>query len=790
MVIPGGMLAVKLRRDLLRLWPQALAIALVMAGGVATLVLSVGSYRSLEETRRAYYERNLFGDVFASATRAPQWLADEIRAIDGVAAVATRIERNALLDLPGVEAPATGLFVSLPRDGGTPPVNVPTLRSGRLPAPDAEDEAAVNEAFAEAHGLLPGDRFAAILEGHRRTVTVVGTVLSPEFVYARGPGDIMPDPRRYGIVFMPYETLAASFDLDGAFSAVALRLRRDTPEGTVIDRLDRLLAPYGGIGAYGRDDHPSNAFLDAELEQLRTMSRVLPPIFLLVAAFLVNMTMSRLIALEREQIGLLKALGYGTVAVAAHYLQFVSAIALIGVAIGAFAGTWLGVGLTRLYGDFFYFPFLVFSRDTDVYALAAVVTVAAAIGGALVAVLRIVRLSPAVAMAPPAPARYRSHLSLPEWLRPPQKMVMVARHLTRFPLRTATSVFGVALALAILLGSMWSFGAIDYLIDVTFFRSERQDATISFAEDRSGAALFDAARLPGVMRAEPFRTVPATIRHGHIERRVSILGQPAGASLNRVLDGALRPVTMPPAGVALSSALAGILGVTVGDMVEVELTTRNGRIERVPVSAVVTGYLGLGAYMDISAANRLMREGPVINGVHVAVDAAQQGALFAALKETPEASAIVLRSHTLGKFKETVTQNITMMVTVYISLAVIIAFGVVYNFARVSLSERGRELASLRVLGFTRGEVSTILLAELAAVVALAQPVGWLLGYGLAYATVSGFASELYRIPLVMPPYVFAISSLIVIAAALAAAMLVRRRIDGLDLIEVLKTRE
>lgn len=780
----------KLLRDLVRLWPQGLAIALVMAAGVTTMVATLGAYRSLSETRAAYYERNLFGHVFAEVTRAPDALVPEIRAIDGVAGVETRVSKIALLDLPGLDAPASGLLVSLPDRELA--VNRVIVRRGRLPDPSEPDEVAVSEPFAEARGFRPGDTFGAIVNGRKRTLAIVGTVLSPEFVYAIGPGQIMPDPSRYGIVFMAEEPLEAAFDLEGAFSAVAVRLRRDASEEDVIDRLDALLAPYGGRGAYGRDDHPSNAFLDAELEQIAALARFMPPVFLLVAAFLVNMTMSRLVALEREQIGLLKALGYGTWQVAAHYLKFVAAIALVGVAIGAAGGTWLGSGLTRLYASFFDFPFLVFHRATDVYGIAAIVTVASAVGGALAAVLRVARLAPAVAMSPPAPTRYRAGplARAIRWARPPQMIVMVTRHLARFPFRTATSVLGVALAVGVLLGSMWSFGAIAHMIDVTFFQSERQDATISFAGEEPYAAVFEAARLPGVMRAEPFRAVNARVRKGPVERRVSILARPPEATLSRVLDEDLEPVAMPRQGIALSSALAEILGARVGDTVDVELIDRGGRRETLVVAEIITGYLGLGAYIDLSAANRLMREGPAVSGVTLAIDEAEENALFAELKETPVASAVVLRSTTLAKFEETVAQNITMMVTVYVTLAVIIAFGVVYNFARISLSERGRELASLRVLGFSRAEVSLILMTEIAIVVLLAQPVGWVLGYGLAWITVEGFSSELYRMPLVMKPSVFAVSSLVIVGAAAVAALLVRRRVDRLDMVAVLKTRE
>lgn len=781
----------KLLRDIRRLGAQGLAIALVMAAGVATFVLALGSYRSLEETRATYYDRYRFGHVFADATRAPNHLADELRRIAGVAAVETRVKKLALLDVPRMSEPGSAMLVSLP-ETRTLSVNRLHLRSGRTPLPGAEDEALVSAQFAQAHGFSPGDTVSALLDGAKRELTIVGTALSPEFVYPLGPGDIMPDPRRYGIVWMGEDALSAAFDLDGAFSNVSLRLRRDAVEEDVIDEVDRLLKPYGGTGAYGRGDQVSNAFLDAELEQLRSLSRLMPPVFLLVAAFLVNMTMSRLVALEREQIGLLKALGYSSYQVAAHYLAFVAVISFVGVAIGWIAGTWLGIGLTRLYGDFFHFPFLVFDRSADVYAFAAGVTVAAAVLGALRAVLAVANLAPAVAMAPPAPPRYRRLLPglSAAALKVPTTATMVLRQLLRFPFRTGTSLLGVSLAVAVILASLWSFGSIDFFIDVTFFRADRQDATISFTDERRASAVFEAARLPGVLAAEPYRTIPVKIRHGPVMRRVAITAKPPRPTLSRILDAQFRPVSLPNGGIALSAALADILGAARGDIVDVELLTRGGRIARMAVTDVITGYIGLGAYMDLLSANTMMREADVVSGVHLALDRSQEAALFAELKETPVANAIVLKAVTLEKFAETLATNVTIMVAVYVSLAVVIAFGVVYNYARISLSERARELASLRVLGFSRHEVSLIVLMELAAIVVFAQPIGWALGALLASAIVSDFSSELYRMPLIIRPHMYAIASAVVIAAALVSALVVRRRIDRLDLVAVLKTRE
>jgi putative ABC transport system permease protein len=602
----------------------------------------------------------------------------------------------------------------------------------------------------------------------------------------------MPDERRFGILWMPERALAAAYDLEGAFSSVSLRLVPGVAEMRVIDELDGLLERYGGLGAHGRKDQVSHAFLDAELQQLRSMSRVLPPIFLVVAAFLVNMTLSRLIALEREQIGLLKAMGYTSWAVARHYIGFVTLIAVLGIIIGIVAGTWLGAGMTKLYAKFFSFPFLVFSRNPAIYVIAASVTYGAAVVGALKAVSDVAWLSPAVAMSPPAPPVYRKVLGglveMPRVVK--QSSVIIMRHLSHWPGRTASGILGMAMAVAILVGSLWSFGSIDHMIDITFFRTDRQDASINFAQARPVSALFETRRLPGILRAEPYRAVAVKLRKGHIERRLSLMGKPPDSTLSRVLSGDLKPVVLPEQGLVISQAVADILGIRVGENVEVEVLEGRRQTMLQPVSAIITGYLGLTAYMDLGALNRMLDEGAMISGAHVSIDASAQADLFRALKATPTANFIALQYVALLKFRETLAQNIVIMVTVYAVLAGIIAFGVVYNFARISLSEQGREMASLRVLGFTRGEVSGLLVGELAVVVIVAQPLGWLIGYSFAWAMVQGFSSELYRVPLVVNREVYAYASLIVLAAAMVSGFIVRRRIDRLDMIEVLKTRE
>jgi putative ABC transport system permease protein len=784
-------LDLKLVRDLKRLWAQALAIALVVAGGVATLVAAVGSIRSLEETRAAYYERYQFADVFALVKRAPKKLIDQIAEIPGVATVDVRITRLALLDIPDSREPVTAQFISLP-DISEQHLNRIYLRSGRVPEPGRPEEVVVYEAFATAHSMGLGSRFSAILNGRKHALVVVGTALSPEFIYTIGPGETITDNRRFGIVWMSEKALANVYNLDGAFSSVTLRLLRHASEPEVIKRLDILLDRYGGQAAYGRKDVPSHAWADHGLDMLRNMSRTLPTIFLLVAVFLINQMLNRVVALEREQIGLLKALGYPNITIAAHYMKFVVVLVAVGVAIGSAAGAVVGAYLTGMFGTLINLPFLVFTRSPDIYVLGGVLSLVAGIAGAIRALHAVATLPPAVAMQPPAPARFRhvlpASLAIDRLVSKPTMMML--RTLSHHPLRAVFSMLGMALAAAIIIVSLFLWDTTEDLINITYFIADRQDATVSFIEKRPQNVVNQVARLPGVLAAEPYREVPVRIRNGSIERRIMLSGRTRGADLRRIIDVNLHAVDLPESGLAISAWLAQILGVRAGDVVEVDLLEGQRRTVSLLVAALVEDFFGIQGMMDLESLARLMREAPTVTGVSVSFDANKADLLYDAIKSMPAVGGMGIQRFSLANYRTLIAPLTTRMAAIYTGFAVIIAFGVVYSSARISLSERARELASLRVLGFGRGEVLFILLAELGLLTLLAQPVGWGAGYLLAWIMKTNLAGEIMRARLIVEPSSYALATGIVMVAALLSALVVRQRINQLDLVSVLKTRD
>ncbi len=781
----------KLMRDLRRIWAQGLAIALVLACGVAVIVLAHGSIATLSETRDAYYERNRFAEVFAGATRAPDRLAEEIARIDGVAQVQTRISARVVLDMEGMAEPGMAQLLSLPLIG-EPALNIPLLRNGALPDPLRADEVAVSQPFAEAHGLGPGDRFRAIVGGQARDLRISGTMLSPEFIYTIGPGSIMPDDRRYGIIWMGAPAAAAAFDLDGAFNDVALRLTPGASEAPVIAALDDLLAPYGGTGAHGRDGQISHSMLQHELDQFAALAVIMPPVFFVVAAFLVNMVLGRLIAQERQQIGLMKAVGYSTRRVAAHYLLMSAGIGIAGVLIGWGAGALLAGGITGLLAEFFRFPYLVTQLPAAAFAISGTLAVATVVAGALRAVWGSVRLRPAVAMSPPAPPKF-SRGAVDRFgaaLRLRQTTMMILRSITRWPGRAAVTLFGVSASVAVLVASFFFFDAVDVMLDEMFNQSNRQHMTLRLGEPRTEAAVLDAAALPGVLRAEGAYSLPVRLSVGPRSELLRLEARSGNAELLRVLDRDGAPVAVPPEGLAMPARLARELDVAAGDTVSVELLVPPRETHELPVSTLTRQSLGEEIFMDSEALFRLMRTTPQVNRVNLMVDDAALPALYGALTATPAISGVMLTGETRDQFAEQIEENLFTMVFVYATLGILITVGVTYNAARIQLSERAHELASLRVLGFTRGEVGYVLVGELAFLTLIAVPVGWWLGYGFAALTAAGLSTEFVEIPLVVSRATYGWATLIVLAAAAASVWAVRRRLDRVDIVTALKQKE
>ena len=780
----------KLARDLWSLKTQGVSIALVIACGIGGFIGSFSTYWSLLWSRDDYYASARFPHIFASAKRAPVGVAERIRALPGVAEAEPRVVRDAQLSIAGVVPPMIARLIGqdFEHPGG---MNRLTLKSGRWPAPGAAHEAVVNQHFLEARRLALGARVTVLLNGKLEGVTLVGAALSPEYIFAtRGGG--MPDDEWFAVLWMDARALAAAFDMEGAFNSVLLRIEKDASTPATLDAVDRLLAPYGGFGALGRDEQISHKIITQEISQQRIFGTVLPAIFLVVAAFILNVVLHRQVHAQRGEIAALKALGYEDRWIAWHYLEFAAAIVLLGTALGIALGWWFGKSMTELYTNLFHFPSFHYRMPAWLALAGAAAALLAAFGGAFAATRGILRLRAAEALRPPAPAAFRpllvERLGHPELLTSAQRMIM--RNLERKPLRAASTIAGIAGSVAILIAGIFWGDSLEWFIDVQFNQASHADVHVGFAEPLARSVRRELERLPGVTQAEVSRAIPVRLRAGHRTYRTAITGVEDAGPLQRILDADLREARLAPGAVLLTARLAERLRVAPGDELIAELLEGKRAVRALRVSGTVREIAGMNVWMRLEDLNRLAREGAVVSGAGLAVEPAKESALLERLKGMPAAAVVIVNRGLLETFRATTARNVMFFTTVLSLFAATIAVGVVYNSARIQLAERSWELASLRVLGFTRREVSVLLLGELAVEIGVAIPLGFLAGWGLAALLLALMRQEMIEFPLVIFAGTYVYAGAVVLAAGVASALIVRNRVDNLDLVAVLKTRE
>ena len=781
----------KLFRDMGKMKGQMIAVGVVMACGLAMMIMARSLILSLESTRDRYYTEHRFADVFCDLKRAPNALRPRLAEIPGVAAVETRVSGKITLDLPGLTEPADGMIHSIPEDRPQQ-LHLLYLRRGRLPEIGSHNEVICGEAFAVAHGFGPGDEIDVTIYGARERLKIVGIALSPEYVFEARPGDTLPDNRRFGVFWMNERELADAFELDGAFNSVLVDVAPGAAAPPIMAELDRVLSPYGGLVAYGRRDHASATRLDDELRVLRGLSVVFPAVFLSISVFMSSAVLTRLIRLQREQIAQLKAFGYSSREVGVHYLKFALVIVAIATVLGGLAGMWLGTNVVHVYHRFFKFPSLLFHPDWRMFGVAFGVSAGAAFLGVLGAVRQAVKLAPAEAMRPEPPAEFKaSFIERLGWHRfLSTSFRMALRNLERKPWQAVFTALGLALATGIPVIPSAMRDGIHYLLRFQWDIAAREDVTLNLIEPGSASALTDMKSLPGVLTAEPFRSVPARIRFGHHSRRLPVMGVPRDAQLNRLLDVKAHVVDLPPGGLLVSAKLAEILGAKVGDHVILEIQEGRRPVLDAEIAGTITDYAGLAAYMEIEALRRLMREGGTVSGAHLSIDRAAWPHFLEKVKESPRIAVLGIKDAVRASFEKSTGEMIGSITTIYFTFAIIVSFGVVYNSARIALSERGRDLATLRVIGFSHREVAAVLIGELAILTVFALPVGLWIGSQLAGAIVATASTESVRLPLILTSQNYATALLVVILSSSFSFFLVSRRIAKLDLLGVLKARD
>lgn len=782
----------KLRRDLRTQLGPVVAIAIVAACGVASYVAERTMARILIAAQAEYYEQVRFPDVFAQVRRAPDAALPRLRAIRGVDRLEARATGEVVLRVPGLREPATARIVgSRPPGSGT--LNHLVVRAGRLPLVGERDAAVVSEGLARANNLAVGDSLGAVIGDSWRQLRIVGIGTTAEFIYEFRPGDMLPDPEHYGVLWLDAEVAADALGYSGQWNDLSVTLALGADTAAVIAALDAELLRYGSLGAYRRTRHASHQFVEAEIDQNETFALVLPAIFLGVAAFLVNLVLGRIVAQQRDQVGMMKAFGFPSGALMRHYALFALAPIVPGVLLGTVLGLWFASYLAGVYAAFFNFPALGLRLFPTEIVVAALIAAAAALVGSMAALRRLLALPPAQAMRPEAPASYAHGLVdrlIAVRLRSPVWR-MIARSLGHQPVRTLLGALGVGLGSAVVIAGTFGFDSVGRMREVLFSLSQTADVTVTFTEARGHDVTDALATMPGVLRVEPVREVAVRLRHRHRDRSTALAGIDPNAELRRIADVDARVHQIASTGLTIGKALARSLHAQVGDSLDVEFLDGRRRQVRLEVRDIVDDIAGLNAYVPADELPRLVGVGELVTGADLRVMPDSVDALYDRLAHAPAVRSVVVRTAARDSFDRTIRQNFMIVLVTLVSFAGVLAAGTIYNAGRVTLSERARDLASLRVLGFTRGEVARMLFGELAILGVMGIPVGLVLGVGFAQLVVSAFGEgELFRMPLVIGPRTLLAGVVLPLVAALLTALPLRRRLDRLDLISVLKTRE
>lgn len=779
----------KLFRDLRRMKWQAIAIGLVMALGVMVLVMMDGLVVSLEETKKSYYEDYKLADIFAPTQAAQSQVLVELAKIDGVENVQGRVRGSILIDMPNSKTGVLAQALSLPNQGKAQ-INDVFLSAGRMIAPDVANEILLLNSFADAHNIKVGEAITAIIGGQKQQFNVVGVAQAPEFLFAAMPGELLPDDTRFAVIWMQQRYLEDITGLAGKFNEAIFLLDDDADTTNILTKIDDILDPHGGYGAYGVEDLVSNRFISEEIKGAKASAQALPPLFLGIAAFLIFIVISRIIQAERQQIGLLKAFGYSSAEIGRHYLKFIIIIALGGAILGSVAGVYGGLELAGVYQIYYKFPFLEFRVDYQAIFIGNLVSVVAATIGGSYILKNIFKLNPAVAMHAATPPDFSKSIRFGSWAKRlfNQPSRMIIRTLLRHPIRALGAMIAIASGMSLSVAMISLMASFDKSIEMSFEVIDRSDAMVNFVQPMPIDVVAELSKIAGIELVEPFRAVPAILQNGQLTHKSLISGLVAAPELNRAVNVEFEAIPIVETGIILASALAEKLQVGVGDDLTLKIRSGARPTLNIKVAAITETLVGSPVYMRLASLNKILDQGELISGVYIKMDKSQQAAIYDELKSTPYILAVSITADAKAAFKKIMDTGAGAVRYVMAIIAFVITFGIVFNSAKIAFAEGGRDLACLRSIGYTKGEAAYVLLGELAIVTLVSLPIGCVLGYYLSFATATAFSTDLYKIPAEVNFESFFLASLAVVVATIVSGWLVKRNIDKIDLVSVLKS--
>jgi len=775
---------------------QFLAVALVVMIGVSIFISMNTAYYNLDHSRDVFYRENDFADYYFHVVRAPYQVIKRLQALPGVHMVTGRVQ----MDIPimrenGARGTArlTGYHLPLDRE-----VNRIQLLSGRMFDKDPSGgriEVLTDPQFAAANNLNTGDNLIVAAQGREVTLTITGTGGGPEFIYPmKDAASLMPEPENFGIIMAPLNQVQQVLGFSGQVNQVLIKVTPGYDEEKVAEDVERILEPYGNLASYPRKDQLSHAMLDTELEGLRKSASSLPAIFLVLAAIIQYVMLGRMIKTQRQQIGILKALGFDRIRIVMHYAAYSMMITVIGAILGVILGIMLSSVFSKTYAMFFNLPQEIGGYNINVIVSGLVFSLVAGAAAGLGASRGILSLNPAESMRS-EPPRVSGRIWLERWTWLWRKLDnywrMSVRTVWRNGWRSFFTMVGVMFAAGMLIIAFFADDSMDYMLTQHFAFEKSYDYMIRFTEPIKDYEILSISRLDGVLKAEPLLEVPVRVSFAGREEDDLLLGMRPDATLKTVFNEDGNRLVIPQDGVVMNDITAKKLGVTVGDRVMIETRMQSGasREASLKVLGINHQMIGAGSYVSLNQANQVLGENRVVTAVMLKVDPGKAASIEKELNRMTGVSSFQSRQRELAGFEKQMGYMIYFVV-IMVSFAAILGFAIVYNSSVIGFSERQRELALLKVMGFSDREVGGLLLRETLLQSIPGVLLGLPLGRMMSQWYVAAISTESFSFPVVVYPRTYIVSGIIGVLFVLVAHWFASRGIKHIEPTELLKNND
>lgn len=788
-----SILTIKLLRQILRNKGQFLAAAAVIMVGVTVYLSMSTSYYNMRQSQEDFYRDNQFADYYFQVVKAPNDVIRQVEEIAGVKKAAGRIS----LDVPVLkedDVRASARLITYSRSNQEN-LNCLSLLTGRPLGSAGQDsgiEVLLDPQYAAANNLDPGSKVNIIAQQKKVGLTVIGTAISPEFVYTvKDSATLMPDPKTFGVLMADGEQIEAVLGMRGQINQVLIQFTPDARQKETVEKIKDILSPYGNLASYPRKDQTSHVFLEAELDGLRSITTFLPLMFMLIAAGIQFVILRRMIRAQRMQIGLLKALGYSDRQVMLHYTYYGVTVGLAGAAAGTVCGLLLSGVISATYAQYFNLPGGVAVYNLQTIFNGFLMSLGTGIIAGLSASRKAAAINPAEAMRPEPPLS-SGHSILERWpalwkhLTPGWKMSI--RTVNRNRGRLFVTMFGVMFAVALLIIAFFTNDAIDYILQKYYNEEQSYDLMVHFNRLQKSGELNTFAGLDGVQKVEPVLELPVRLYwQGRTEEEL-LTGYPPDLTLRKISGTAEKTVALPDDGIILNERTADKLGVGVGDMVEVETLLPQGPVHRdnLKIMGLTRQLIGGGSYVSLRQANRVLRETNTVSGAMLKVLPGHSAAVEKEINSYMGVASVQSRQKELDNFNKNL-ESLAYSVSIIVLFAMMLGFAIVYSSSIISLVERRRELASLQVIGFSLKEVSGLLLNESILQTLPGIILGLPFGRLLAEAYVQSVNTDLYTLPVIIYPRTYFYAALLGLVFVYLAFKLTTRGLNRVDMVEVLK---